>query len=131
MRKKKIVVGIIIGLIILFMSNLIINVVAIKSYLNKYGFSANELPKTIAVYYHLNKGFTVKEFEDGQTLFIGSHNNIYGKLLEKKGYHFIYQEGNSLGYENESGDVIRLFLSNDWCHYFRVYTMNAKVEDII
>ena len=58
MKNKKIIVKIIIGIILLFLIHFIGTTIAINYYLKEYQFSSKELPKTIAVYYHMNKGFT-------------------------------------------------------------------------
>ncbi|MDE6712256.1 MAG: hypothetical protein K2K20_00765, partial [Lachnospiraceae bacterium] len=121
-RKKIILFSII---IILFLTLWVgISIVGINEYLKEYGYSTNEMPQTLAVYFLLTKGFTVAENENSST-FIGNHYYIYDDILEKNGYHLTEQMGTLYIYENEEQSIIRITSSHDWCHWFRIYTIDG------
>ena len=132
MKKKKIFIVII---AVIFLVYFIFTLISINHYLNKYGYSVRELPKTIAVYFHLSKGFTVEQTEDGKSTFIGRSNYIYDNVLKKKGYYESDRHGESGIYtKNENGKLYRLNLlnSNNWCHWFRIYILDGgKIEDFL
>ena len=62
--------------IFLFLDYFIFTLININNYLNEYGYTIKELPKTVAVYFHLSKGFTVKQTGDNKYVFIGRHDYI-------------------------------------------------------
>ncbi|MCI8641290.1 MAG: hypothetical protein HFJ59_05415 [Clostridia bacterium] len=119
----------------LFLAYFVFTVINIKYYLKEYGYSIKELPKTIAVYFHLSKGFTVEQNENDKSIFIGRHNYIYDNVFKKNGYYNSERLGNSVIYiKNENGKQIRLYVlsTDDWCHWFRIYKIEgAKIEDFI
>lgn len=118
-----------------FAAFLILSSAAIINYLYKYGFGLREYPKTLAVYLHLSKGFTVSE-NDGGSVFIGRHDYIYDDLLEEKG---LYEEQGDSSflyyYTNRNCDgkyKFCIYMENEWCHWFRVYTVSdGKIEDYL
>lgn len=128
--KLKIFVTIIIVLFIV----ILIPIGGIYKYLKEYGYGAEELPQTLAVYLHLDEGFTVKK-EDGVSIFIGRENLLfYSDLVEKYGYREIEQSGNDLFCEKSEGEEDTGFVigaTEDWCHWFRIYVINNdyKIED--
>lgn len=119
--------------IILFLTLWVgISIVGINEYLKEYGYSTNEMPQTLAVYFLLTKGFTVAENEDvTASTFIGNHYYIYDNILEKNGYHLTEDMGNLYIYENEDQSIIRITPSHDWCPWFRIYTIDGKIEDLL
>lgn len=132
--QKKVARKITIGIVLLFLIYFIFTLISINHYLNEYGYSISELPKTVAVYFHLNSGFTVKQTEDNKFTFIGRTDDIYENFLKKEGYK-IERYGASVIYtKNENGKQIRISIvgTNSWCHWFRIYIIDgAKIEDFI
>lgn len=134
-KKNLIIKIIIIVFILLFMAYFIVTLININHYLNKYGYSIKELPKTVAVYFHLSKGFTVEQNEDGSSIFIGRHYYIYDDVLNKKGYYESDRLGLLVVYTKngtKESSKLNLLSTDDWCHWFRIYKMDgAKIEDFI
>ena len=105
-------------------------------YLREYGYSANYLPQTLAVYYGLSNGFTVYDKPDSDVcVFIGRHAYIYEDLFNKYGYYEIDRMG-LLGYYGKAGDngngaSFELMSHDEWCHWFRVYSISNgyRIED--
>lgn len=132
---EKLIGKIIIASLLLFLLYFIVTLIGINHYLNEYGYGINELPKTVAVYFNLSKGFTVEQKEDGESVFIGRHDYIYEDLLKKKGYYETDRYGAmGLYTKNEKGEETRIDIlsTNDWCHWFRIYIIDgAKIEDFI
>ena len=105
-------------------------------YLNEYGYGKNELPKTAAVYFHLSKGFTVLEYDNGDSCFIGRSAGTYNDILEKNGWHEVNRLGTVGYYKKYNGKdepkSIEVLSSDDWCNWFRVYYIHSgKIEDIL
>lgn len=130
---KKIIKKVIIIAIFLFFIYFIFTVININHYLNKYGYGIRELPKTVAVYFHFSKGFTVEQNENNKSIFIGRHDYIYDDILKKKGYYESDRMGQLGMYtknENEKQYKVYLLSTNDWCHWFRIYNIDGvKIED--
>lgn len=128
-------VTIITVIVLLFLAYFVITLININHYLNEYGYGIKELPKTIAVYFHLSKGFSVEQNEDGTSIFIGRHDYIYDDVFNKNGYYEFDRAGllgiyTKVGYEEQS--KLYVLSTNDWCHWFRIYKMDgAKIEDFI
>lgn len=112
-----------------------ITIGGIYKYLKEYGYGVKELPQTVAVYFHLDDGFTVKEKENGSSVFIGRENLLfYNDLIKKYGYREIDRLGTVFVYKKEDSEEITDFTvsaTGDWCHWFRVYviTNDYKIED--
>ncbi len=124
-------------LIVLFSLFFIATEVCIMKYLKEYGYGIKELPQTTLVYFRLSNGFTVGE-TDSQTIFIGRSEYIYDKLFEKNGYYESDGMGMDLFYskigeikENNHTYDFRIYLSDDWCHWFRIYYIgkNYPIEN--
>lgn len=134
-NKKVIVRTVIIVVTLLFLTYFIVTLININHYLNEYGYGIKELSKTVSVYFHLSKGFTVEQNEDGKSVFIGRHDYIYDDILNKKGYYKFDMSGSlsiytKIGYEEQS--KLYVLSTNDWCHWFRIYVIDgAKIEDFL
>ena len=128
--KKVLFVG-----VLLFFAYFIITLISINHYLNEYGYGFKEHTKTVAVYFHLSKGFTVEQNKNGKSVFIGRHNYIYDDILKKKGYYESDRYGFSRIYTKiGDGEQSKLYLlsTNYWCHWFRIYELDgAKIEDFL
>ena len=119
-------------LIVLFSLFFIATEVCIMKYLKEYGYGIKELPQTTLVYFRLSNGFTVGE-TDSQTVFIGRSDYIYDKLFEKNGYYEsdrmamdgFYSKIGEIKENNHTYDF-RIYLSDDWCHWFRIYYIGKK-----
>lgn len=126
---------IIIIAILLFLAYFVFTLININHYLNEYGYTIKELPKTVAVYFHLSKGFTVKQTRDNKYVFIGRHDYIYNNVLKKKGYYEHDRAGDMAIYTKNNDDgqsTLSILNSSDWCHWFRVYKITGgKIEDFI
>lgn len=132
---NKLIKKIVFSIVILILVYFIFTVISINHYLNKYGYSVRELPKTVAVYFRLSNGFTVQQTDDNKSTFIGRANYIYDEVLNKKGYYELERYGNSGIYiKNENCKLYRLDLlnSSNWCHWFRIYILDGgKIEDFL
>lgn len=131
-KRKKVIICI----IFLILTYFLFTAIQINHYLNEYGYGIKELPKTVAVYFHLSKGFTVMQKENDTSVFIGRHDyNIYDKILAKRGYYRREKFGTSTIYmKNENQKKFKLYVeaTNNWCHWFRIYNIRgAKIEDFI
>lgn len=132
--KLKIFIAII-TIIIILLLYAGIAVVGIYEYLKEYGYGVDELPKTLAVYCHLSKGFTVEKEESGDSIFIGREDLLfYTYFVEKHGYK-CEQYGSTLSFiesnsKNQEWDF-SITATEDWCHWFRVYIIDNdyKIED--
>lgn len=132
---KVVIRKVIIVIIFLLFAYFIFTLIGINHYLNEYGYGIRELPKTVAVYFHLSKGFTVNQDEDGSYIFIGRHDYIYDEVLKKKGYYESDRLGLS-GIYTKNGDEaepnLYVLSTTDWCHWFRIYIMDGgKIEDFM
>lgn len=109
----------------------------IMKYLTKYGYGIKKLPQTTLVYFHMSNGFTV-DSDEKRNVFIGRSDYIYDKVFEKKGYYEADGMGLDIFY-NKKGEVkennhtfdLHLGLTDDWCHWFRIYTISQSytIED--
>lgn len=133
MRKIK---KIFVVLLILFVVFFIGTELCIMKYLKEYGYGIKELPQTTLVYFHMSKGFTVERIDDSHTVFIGRSDYIYDKVFDKKGYFesdmmgmdiFYSKKGE---YKEDNHYDFSIFLSDDWCHWFRIYEIGKyTIED--
>lgn len=135
-KRKSTILKVFIVIIIIIIAYIGITIGGTYKYLKEYGYGINELPQTLAVYFHLSKGFTVEEKEGGDSIFIGRENwENYDNVVEKRGYKEIerygtaglYKKGNS---KNEEYDF-SITATEDWCHWFRIYIIDNdyKIED--
>lgn len=124
---KNMIKKIIMCIVLLFLVYFIFTLISINYYLNKYGYSVRELPKTVAVYFHLSKGFTVEQTEDGKYIFIGRHDDIYEEILKKEKFEADRYGASVLYTKYEDGKQIRLSIvgTNYWCHWFRIYRLEG------
>ena len=133
-RNGKLIRKIITFVTIILLIYFIFTLISINHYLNKYGYSIKELPQTVAVYFHLSKGFTVQQTENNKSTFIGRHDDIYEKLLKKQGYKADRYGAGVFYTKNENGKQIKLSIigTSSWCHWFRVYMLDgAKIENLL
>lgn len=131
---KKAIRKVTIVVILLFLAYFIFTIININRYLNEYGYSNKELPKTLAVYFHLSKGFTVEQKEDNKFIFIGRHDDIYNDVLREKGYFVERLGASSIYTKNENNEKSSIYIldTSDWCHWFRVYEIEGtRIEDFI
>lgn len=133
MRKiKKIFVVLLILSVVFFIGTEL----CIMKYLKKYGYGIKELPQTTLVYFHMSKGFTVERVDDSHTFFIGRSDYIYDKVFDKKGYFESDMMGTDIfyskkgEYKEDNHYDFSIYLSDDWCHWFRVYEIGRyTIED--
>lgn len=129
---KKLIIVLIISIVVFLILWVGYTLYQISYYLKEYGYGMNELPKTVAVYFHLSKGFTVEEVEEtGASIFIGRHNYIYDDVLKKKGYEQIDRNGTLIIYKNKDGSIIKIGEQSEWCHWFRVYVITDRIENFV
>lgn len=125
-----------IGALLVILLYLTITVAGTYKYLREYGYSANYLPQTLAVYFGMSNGFTVYDKPDSDiSVFIGRHDYIYEEVFDKYGYHETERQG-LLGYygksdDNSNGRSFEIMSHNEWCHWFRVYSISDgyRIED--
>ena len=132
-KRTKLIIFITITIILLSYAG--ITVGGTYKYLKEYGYGVDELPKTLAVYFHLSKGFTVEEKVNGDSIFIGRENlTVYNYFAAKHGYKN-EQYGLTLAYKqsNSKKEVwdFSITATEDWCHWFRVYIIDNdyRIED--
>lgn len=126
---KKLIIKVIVGILVLFALFCAYVSYDINNYLKSYGYDTSELYKTLMVYFHLSKGFTVKKVDDEKTIFIGSSNHtIYNDIFKKNGYT-CGKSGNMIMYE-KNGDIIRMF-EEEGNHWFQIYLIEGKIEEYI
>lgn len=126
---KKLIIKVIVGILVLFALFCAYVSYDINNYLKSYGYGTSELSKTLMVYFHLSKGFTVKKVDDEKTIFIGSSNHtIYNDIFFKNGYT-CGKSGNMIMYE-KNGDIIRMFEEEE-NHWFQIYLIEGKIEEYI
>ena len=132
-KTKKILICIMAIISVLF----IIVEFSIYTNLRAYGYGLSELPKTTLVYLRISKGFTVSTDERCST-FIGRHSYIYDDLFKEKGYYeydqmgmdYFYRKDDKV-YSSDNRYEFCVMLTDDWCHWFRVYKIDAdyKIEN--
>lgn len=109
---------------------LIVTATAIYHYLTEYGFTANELTSTMAVYFHMDDGFTVRNNKEYSTFIGNTSITYYADLMVEKGYK-VEQSGSTLFVTNDDEETIAIDASPQWCHWFCVYTIEGnKLEDL-
>lgn len=132
-KRTKLKIFITIIIILLLYAGIIIG--GTYKYLKEYGYGVDELPKTLAVYFHLSKGFTVEKEESGDSIFIGREDlTTYTHFAEKRGYKS-EQYGSMIAYiqsnsKNEEWDF-SITATEEWCHWFRIYIIDNdyRIED--
>lgn len=124
---KKKIIFIILSILLILITFMIFTICNIIQKLDEYGLWKDKLPQTLAVYFHLSKGFTIDEGTKG-TVFIGRHN-IYTDIMKKNGYSLSEQLGNGYWYENKEKNVVTIVAENEWCHWFRLYSFSEKIEN--
>lgn len=125
---KKEIIFIILSILLILITFMIFTICNIIQKLDEYGLGKDKLPQTLAVYFHLSKGFTIDEGTKG-TVFIGRHNYIYTDIMKKNGYSLSEQLGNGYWYENKEKNVVTIVAENEWCHWFRLYSFSEKIEN--
>lgn len=129
--KKKDWLVLFVAIIVILVMFIGVNAAGMYSNLKTYGYGVKELPQTLAVYFRLSDGFTVEEGEDGESLFIGRENlDFYSDLVEKYGYKEIDRLEPDVFFENDEGEGFVIGGTEDWCHWFRINTINNdyKIE---
>ena len=139
MIKKKVLKYILVISLIMVIAFVLLNEYCMLGYLESYGFGIKELPRTNLVFLGISKGFTVSSDEDWTT-FIGRHDYIYEDLMEKNGYYECDRMGEAGFYSkiseertNEFDHDFCIVSQNDWCFWFRVYSINNgyRIEDFL
>ena len=97
-------------------------------YLKEYGYGTGEIPKVLAVYFHLSDGYTVKKEKDGQSLFIGNaDSSYYEESWNPKCYQCVDREGQELFFETKVGapkpEKFEISTTEKSCHWFGIYLM--------
>ncbi|MDE6780715.1 MAG: hypothetical protein K2J40_04550 [Ruminococcus sp.] len=128
---KKIVL-VILSLFVLFFAA---TELCILKYLKEYGYGISKLPETTLVYFHLSNGFTVHCNNKDNSIFIGRHDYIYDDIFSENGYSMTSEvfcrEAFYYKNDNNSSDIFCCYLTDDWCHWFRIYELSPgyKIED--
>lgn len=132
LSKVKKIVLIILSLFVLFF---VATEMCILKYLKEYGYGISKLPETTLVYFHLSNGFTVNCNNKDNSIFIGRHDYIYDDIFSENGYsatdEIFFRKGFYYKNDNNSSDSFWCYLTDDWCHWFRVYELSPtyKIED--
>lgn len=137
--KLSIVKKIVLVILSLFFVFFVTTELCILKYLKKYGYGIGKLPETTLVYFHLSNGFTVRCNSKDNSIFIGRHDYIYGDIFSENGYSLYDPTGESFygksfhynKNDNNSSDSFCCCLTDDWCHWFRIYELSPgyKIED--
>ncbi|MCR5736083.1 MAG: hypothetical protein K6G64_00365 [Eubacterium sp.] len=98
-------------------------------YLKEYGYGKGEIPKVLAVYYHLSDGFTLKSNKDGSSEFIGNADfSYYQDTWKPKRYQCVDREGQDLFFETKVGTPkpkqFEISTTKKSCHWFGIYLMS-------
>lgn len=136
-------------LVILIITALIILscLYSMKKYLNSCGYGISELPKAITVYLNIDPAQTIDEYNVTDKIndeeytyykFIGRHDmSDIVEMMEEHGYVFKDQMGTALFFDkkgsNNPDNVYSVSIdgTEDWCHWFRIYTIDEKIEDCL
>ena len=107
----------------------------ILKYLKEYGYGIRKLPETTLVYFHLIDGVTVFCNSKDNSIVIGRHDYIYDDIFSEKGYscteEIFFEKAFRYENDNNSGDSFWCYLTDKWCHWFRIYELSPgyRIED--
>ena len=98
-------------------------------YLKEHGYGKSEIPKVLAVYYHLSDGFTLKSSKDGSSEFIGNADSTYYEDSWKPSeYKYSDRLGRTIFYvakdKKTKPQKFEIDLTEDSCHWFAIYQMD-------